>query len=179
MLRIFLIGYMGAGKTTLGRELSGISKLSFIDLDHFIEGRYHKTIRQIFEEESEATFREIEKKTLHEVAEFEDLILSTGGGTPCFFDNMTYMNSVGTTVYLKASPRALTERIELCRHTRPAVRHLSGDPLYIFVSDALTRRAPFYDQAQIIFDVERLVTHRDVRAAASQLWEIIRESCPS
>ena len=92
---------------------------------------------------------------------------------------MTYMNSVGTTVYLKASPRALTERIELCRHTRPAVRHLSGDPLYIFVSDALARRTPFYDQAQIIFDVERLVTHRDVRAAATRLWEIIRESCPS
>ena len=105
MQRIFLIGYMGVGKTTLGKALADRTGLSFIDLDLFIEGRYRKTIRQIFEAEGEEAFREIERKALHEVAEFEDIILSTGGGTPCFFDNMTYMNSVGTTVYLKASPR--------------------------------------------------------------------------
>ena len=111
MQRIFLIGYMGVGKTTLGKALADRTGLSFIDLDLFIEGRYRKTIRQIFEAEGEEAFREIERKALHEVAEFEDIILSTGGGTPCFFDNMTYMNRVGTTVYLKASLEALTERI--------------------------------------------------------------------
>ena len=129
MRRIFLIGYMGAGKTTLGKALADLTGLSFLDLDLFIEGRYRKTIRQIFDEEGEDAFREIERRALHEVAEFEDVILSTGGGTPCFFDNMTYMNSVGTTVYLQASPEALTERISLCKHSRPAVRHLDGEAL--------------------------------------------------
>ena len=100
MRRIFLIGYMGAGKTTMGKELSKQSGLSFIDLDHFMEGRYRKTVRQLFEEKGEETFRQIEKKALHEVADFENVVISTGGGTPCFFDNMAYMNSIGTTVYL-------------------------------------------------------------------------------
>lgn len=178
MVRIFLIGYMGAGKTTLGKALSGISGLSFIDLDRFIEGRYRKTIRRIFEEESEDAFRVIEKKTLHEVAEFEDIILATGGGTPCFFDNMTYMNSTGMTVYLKASPETLTERIELCKQTRPTVRHLAGEALYTFVSDTLTRRGPFYDRARIVFDVGRLVTDRDAAASATRLWQIIHQFRP-
>ena len=120
MQRIFLIGYMGVGKTTLGKALADRTGLSFIDLDLFIEGRYRKTIRQIFEAEGEEAFREIERKALHEVAEFEDIILSTGGGTPCFFDNMTYMNRVGTTVYLKASPEALTRPPHL---RRGASRH--------------------------------------------------------
>lgn len=173
MTRIFLVGYMGVGKTTLGRELSGISGLSFIDLDHFIEGRYRKTIRQIFEEEGEDAFREIEKKTLHEVAEFENIILSTGGGTPCFFDNMTYMNDTGTTVYLKASPEALTRRIEHCKQTRPTVRHLAGDALSAFVRDALAHRTPFYERARITFNVEHLVTHRDAIAAAEHLWQTL------
>ena len=178
MTRIFLVGYMGVGKTTLGRELSGISGLSFIDLDHFIEGRYRKTIRQIFEEEGEDAFREIEKKTLHEVAEFEDVILSTGGGTPCFFDNMTYMNDAGTTVYHKASPEALTRRIEHCKQTRPTVRHLAGGALDAFVRDALAHRTPFYDRARIVFDVGRLVTDRDAAASATRLWQIIHQFRP-
>ena len=82
MQRIFLTGYMGAGKTTLGRDLSDFLGLSFIDLDVFIEERFHKTIRQIFAERGEEAFRELERRMLHEVAEFEDIIVSTGGGTP-------------------------------------------------------------------------------------------------
>ncbi len=99
MKRVFLIGYMGAGKTTLGKALSKKSGLTFIDLDWYIEERYHKTIQQIFADHGEEGFREIEKNMLHEVSEFEDVIISTGGGTPCFFDNMDYMNSVGETVF--------------------------------------------------------------------------------
>jgi shikimate kinase len=92
MQRIFLIGFMGAGKTSIGKELSVKMKCTFIDLDLFIERRYHKTIRQIFEEKGEEVFREIEQKMLHEVAEFEDVVISTGGGTPCFHQNMMFMN---------------------------------------------------------------------------------------
>ena len=173
MQRIFLIGYMGVGKTTLGKALADRTGLSFIDLDLFIEGRYRKTIRQIFEAEGEEAFREIERKALHEVAEFEDIVLSTGGGTPCFFDNMTYMNSVGTTVYLQASPDALTERISLCKHSRPAVRHLDGEALHAFVRKALTHRTPFYERAHHVFDVERLVNDNDTDDAAHRLQQLL------
>ena len=173
MQRIFLIGYMGVGKTTLGKALADRTGLSFIDLDLFIEGRYRKTIRQIFEAEGEEAFREIERKALHEVAEFEDIILSTGGGTPCFFDNMTYMNSVGTTVYLQASPEALTERISLCKHSRPAVRHLDDKALHAFVRKALTHRTPFYERAHHVFDVERLVNDNDTDDAAHRLQQLL------
>ena len=93
MTRILLTGYMGAGKTTLGRALATKLGLTFIDLDCYIEERFRKTISQIFAEKGEEGFRDIERRMLHEVAEFEDIIISTGGGTPCFFDNIDYMNS--------------------------------------------------------------------------------------
>ena len=82
MTRIFLIGYMGSGKTTLGRALAPALDLQFIDLDHYIEQRYRKTIAQLFAESGEEGFREIERRILHEVGEFENVIISTGGGTP-------------------------------------------------------------------------------------------------
>ena len=100
MKRIFLIGYMGAGKTTVGKVLAERLGLSFIDLDFYVEGRFHKTIPQLFAERGEAGFRELERRMLREVAEFEDVLVSCGGGTPCFFDNMDFMNRAGQTVYL-------------------------------------------------------------------------------
>ena len=93
MIRIFLIGYMGAGKTTLGKAFAREMGLTFVDLDWYIEERFHKTIRQLFTEMGEDGFRELEKRMLHEVADFENVVISTGGGTPCFFDNMEFMKS--------------------------------------------------------------------------------------
>ena len=88
MTRILLIGFMAAGKTTLGKALARDLGLQFIDLDHYIENRFHCTVAQLFTERGEEGFRQIERTMLHEVAEFEDVIIATGGGTPCFFDNM-------------------------------------------------------------------------------------------
>ena len=102
MERIFLIGFMGSGKTTLGKALAQKLGVDFIDLDLYIETRYHKTVREIFAESGEERFRQIEKSLLHEVADFENVIIAAGGGTPCFFDNIDYMNGHGTCVYLKA-----------------------------------------------------------------------------
>lgn len=99
MIRIFLTGYMGAGKTTLGKAFARELNIPFIDLDWYIEERLHKSIRELFIERGEASFRELERTMLHEVAEFENVIISTGGGTPCFFDNMEYMNDNGQTVF--------------------------------------------------------------------------------
>jgi len=154
MQRIFLIGFMGAGKTTIGKELASLLKLSFIDLDSFIENRYHKTIRQIFDKQGEVAFRQMEQKALLEVAEFEDVIISTGGGTPCFHQNMLLMNEKGTTVYLKVSTTELIKRISLNLSTRPVLKNYSDNELILFVEDTLSKRRPFYEQAHIIFQPE-------------------------
>ena len=115
MTRIFLIGYMGAGKTTLGKAFAREMSLNFIDLDWFIEERFHKTVQQLFLERGEDGFRELERKMLHEVAEFEDVVVSTGGGTPCFFDNMEYMNDCGDTVFLDVEPAVLFRRLRVAK----------------------------------------------------------------
>ena len=104
---IILIGYMCAGKTTVGKALAKRLGCVFYDLDWYIEERFHKRVPQIFAEEGEERFRNLERRMLHEVAEFQGIVMSCGGGTPCFFDNMQYMNEVGRTFYLKASPDTL------------------------------------------------------------------------
>ena len=92
MVRIFLTGYMGAGKTTLGKAFARQMDIPFVDLDWYIEERFHKTVGELFTERGETGFRKLERNMLHEVAEFENVVISTGGGAPCFFDNMEFMN---------------------------------------------------------------------------------------
>ena len=118
MRRIIIIGYMGAGKTTVGKALSKELNIPFYDLDWYIESRMRKTVPQIFAERGEEGFRKIEHNMLHEVAEFENVIISCGGGTPCFYDNMEYMNAQGDTVYLKASPEVLYGHLKIGKTER-------------------------------------------------------------
>lgn len=167
------MGYMGAGKTTLGKTLSKSLNLSFIDLDYYIERRYHKEIRQLFAEKGEDRFRDIERRMLHEVAEFEDVLISTGGGTPCFFDNMQFMNQAGVSVYLKVSVDELAKRLELCKQTRPVLKNRSGEELKAFISESLKTRLPFYEQAQIIFDAEKMDTEDDIYTISKQLESLL------
>jgi shikimate kinase len=152
MRRIFLIGYMGAGKTTYGKKFAVQTGLSFIDLDQHIEARYSRTVRQIFAEQGEAAFRKIEGKMLREVAGFENIVIATGGGTPCFDDNMAFMNGVGTTVYLKVRADELMRRTEVHRHTRPVLQNRSGEELKQFIAASLEERSRFYEQAAIVID---------------------------
>ena len=173
MKRIFLIGYMGAGKTTVGRKLAKEMNLSFIDLDLYIEGRYHRSIRQLFAERGEEAFRDIEKRLLHEVAEFEDVLVSTGGGTPCFFDNMEFMNMAGTTIYLKVSGDELASRLESCKQTRPVLQNRSGEELRSFIKENLEARTAFYEKANIIYDAEQMMTEADVQAITENLKDLI------
>lgn len=173
MKRIFLIGYMGAGKTTVGRKLAKEMNLSFIDLDLYIEGRYHRSIRQLFAERGEEAFRDIEKRLLHEVAEFEDVLVSTGGGTPCFFDNMEFMNMVGITIYLKVSVDELASRLESCKQTRPVLQNRSGEELRSFIKENLEARTAFYEKAKIIYDAEQMMTEADVQAITENLKDLI------
>lgn len=162
MTRIFLIGYMGVGKTTAGRELAKSLNLEFVDLDHFIQNRYNKTIGQLFEQFGEDGFREIENKVLKEVAQFQDVVISTGGGAPCFYDNMEVMNNAGVTVYMKATPELLSERLNLCKEKRPLIKDKNEEELLLFVTDNLNRRESHYSQAKIIFEPNELVNREDV-----------------
>lgn len=171
MRRVFLVGYMGAGKTTVGRLLAKRAGLTFIDLDHYIEGRYHKAVPAIFAEKGEEAFRDMERRMLHEVAEFEDVLISTGGGSPCFFDNMAFMNTHGTTVYLKVSVEELANRLEVCKQNRPVLKNRSGEELRAFIRENLEKRLPFYSQASVIFDAEKMLTEHD----ACEIAEALRE----
>lgn len=153
MQRIFLIGFMGSGKTAMGKLLAKNLSLSFIDLDAYIENKYHKSISQIFEEEGEASFREKERACLYEVADFEDVVISTGGGTPCFFDNMDYMNSRGETIYLKLQPEHLQQRLSSSKtNVRPLVKNKTGDELLEYITHLLEIREPFYLQSKKVVE---------------------------
>lgn len=156
MTRILLIGFMAAGKTTLGKALARDLGLQFIDLDHYIENRYHSTISQLFAERGEEGFRQIERNMLHEVTEFEDVIIATGGGTPCFYDNMEYMNSMGVTVFLQASVDVIFTRLTIARVQRPLVKGKSADELRQYITAMLEQRNPYYIRAHHTFCANRL-----------------------
>lgn len=175
MSRIFLIGYMGAGKTTLGKLLAKYQKLEFVDLDHYIESRYQKTIPQIFSEQGEDEFRSIEKDMLHEVGSFENIIISTGGGVPCFFDNMDYMCNQGITIYLKASAETLANRLSLCKNKRPLIKDKAEDELLSFIKKTLNQRELYYNKAHIIFEAEDFKNYSDGERITKELNKIINE----
>ncbi len=156
MTRILLVGFMAAGKTTLGKALARDLGLQFIDLDHYIENRFHCTVSQLFIERGEEGFRQIERTMLHEVAEFEDVIIATGGGTPCFFDNMEYMNAQGTTVFLEASVDVIYTRLTIARTQRPLVAGKSSEELRQYITKMLEQRSPFYTRATHTFCANRL-----------------------
>lgn len=148
MNRIFLIGYMGSGKTTIGKLLARKLNYSFVDMDTQIEKKQFKTVSQIFAEKGEEEFRRLEQKCLHEIAEFDKVIIATGGGAPCFFDNMEYMNSHGLTIYLKLSPTELAQRLELIGgNKRPLLANRRGQELGLFIAEGLAKREPFYNKA--------------------------------
>ena len=143
MIRIIIIGYMGAGKTTVGKALSKELGIPFYDLDWYIESRMRKTVKQIFDEKGEEGFRKIEYNMLHEVAEFENIILSCGGGTPCFFDNMDYLNQQGETVYLKATPEVLYGHLKIGKSVRPLLLNKTPEEVQVFIKEQLVYREPF------------------------------------
>jgi len=141
---------MGCGKSTLGRKLAQRLNLCFIDLDKYIEERNFRTIPSIFAEEGEEGFRLREKNALEEIAEFENLVVATGGGAPCFFENMELMNRTGITLYLAPPVSELVERLLKSKNERPLIKGKSREELTRFIDENLKRRAPFYEKASII-----------------------------
>ena len=173
MLRIFLTGYMGAGKTTLGKAFARKMNIPFIDLDWYIEERFHKTVGELFTERGEAGFRELERNMLHEVAEFENVVISTGGGAPCFFDNMEFMNRAGKTVFLDVHPDVLFRRLRVAKQQRPILQGKEDDELKTFIIQALEKRAPFYRQANYIYCADKLEDRSQIETSVQQLRKLL------
>ena len=173
MKRIILIGYMGSGKTTVGKALSKATGMMFYDLDWYIESRMRKTVSQIFAERGEEGFRQIEYNMLHEVAEFENVIISCGGGTPCFFDNMDYLNQQGDVVYLKATPETLYKHLLMAKVERPLLKDKTPEELIAYITEHLKERAPFYEKARHTLDVNVLDNYDKIAISVEQLKSLL------
>ena len=142
--RIFLIGYMGSGKSSVGKELASLLGWKYIDLDASIEFITGKTISQIFKQEGESNFRKIERETLLELATKKNIVVATGGGCPTYLDNMEWMNRNGLTVYLKTHPGTLFHRSAQDKSNRPLIADLADVDLIEFILSSLKKRLLFY-----------------------------------
>ena len=174
MIRIFLTGYMGAGKTTLGKAFARTLNVPFVDLDWYMEERFHKTVGELCAERGEAGFRELEKNMLHEVGAFENVVISTGGGAPCFFDNMDFMNHNGKTVFLNVHPDVLFRRLRVAKQQRPILQGKEDEELKEFIIQALEKRAPFYSQAQYIFNADELEDRSQIEKSVQRLRDLLK-----
>ncbi len=154
-MKIFLIGFMGAGKTHWGRELSRKLNLPFFDLDEQVVSREDKSISDIFAEKGEEYFRLLEKETLHIITESHDsFIMACGGGSPCYFNNLDYMNQAGTTVWINTPIDVLFQRLLKEKNERPLIRSLTDDQLRGFIIKKFADRKIYYEQADVIVDDE-------------------------
>ena len=147
---------MGSGKTYWGEIWAKKNDFDFFDLDLIIEAQEQKTIDKIFNENGETYFRETESAALKTFADKDNCIIACGGGTPCFHDNMQWMNENGIPVYLKATPDQILERVKDEKHHRPLLKKLNDDEIFLFISQKIKERDPFYSQAKIILSVTEL-----------------------
>lgn len=149
-MKIFLIGFMGCGKSKLGKGLASKTEQAFLDLDDLVEAKCELTIPEIFAAFGESVFREREKEVLQSSELGTNVIVATGGGAPCFFDNMAWMNQNGLTIFIDTPTKVLADRLINARVERPLVKGKSLNELIDFIDMKLNERRPFYEQAQII-----------------------------
>ncbi|MDB4919766.1 shikimate kinase [Mucilaginibacter sp.] len=147
---IFLIGFMGCGKTTLGRKLASRLGYEFMDLDHILEAQVGMNIADYFSIHGEDAFRKLESEVLKQTVYPKHAVISTGGGLPCFFDNMQWINAHGRSVYIQLSPKTLADRLEHEKTKRPLLRDKYGEALIAFIDEKLQEREPFYKKATFI-----------------------------
>jgi shikimate kinase len=155
-MHIFLVGFMGAGKTYLGCELAKQLGFDFVDLDKVIEESTHLPIAEFFQEHGEPAFRQMEAVCLRKLPATPTLVVSTGGGAPCFHQNMDWMNENGITIYLSASPMLLAERLLIEKSQRPLIAVVPDGKLEGFIEQVLGERSAFYEKCHIKFAVPQL-----------------------
>lgn len=148
-MRIYLLGYMYSGKTTLGNQLAKCLRYDFADLDQMFEFRYHTSIPIFFKRYGEEAFRKLEQQMLHTTSTMDNTVIALGGGTPCFFDNMEWINAHGKSVYLQMSVEDIISRAHRSRKIRPVLADKTSDELHAFITHQLSQRQKFYAQAHI------------------------------
>ena len=165
-MNFFLIGYMGAGKTTIGRKLSKKINYSFIDLDAYIETKYRHSLNSIFQLVGEEGFRIIENNALKKLLNLKNYIISTGGGTPCFYDNIDLINKIGISIYLKYNSEFLYSRLVNAKKKRPLLLQKNKQELLNFIEQNLNNRKKYYELANYIIEKNNL--------QVSDLYKIIK-----
>lgn len=161
-LPVFIMGYMGSGKTTFGRALAKALGREFIDLDGYIVNRFRRSVNEIFAERGEEGFRTLEASMLREAGEFEGVVVACGGGTPCFAGNMDYMLSRGLTVYLDTPLDCIVRRLVTNPHKRPLLKGLSPEGITKLVREQTEAREPYYSRAAVCFSGEELENRREI-----------------
>lgn len=176
MKPLFIIGYMCSGKTTFGKALALESSLNFIDLDDYITDKHKSSISEIFASSGEEVFRKIEKEALHETSELNNTVISCGGGTPCFFDNMEFMNSTGITVWLETSRDVLLKRLIEENEHRPLVKGKSPEEIRDIIERHLSLREHFYKKAQIICNGDFLENEEEINSTVRNFLETLHKN---
>lgn len=177
MKPIFLIGLPGCGKSTLGRALGRHLGIDFYDLDNYIESRFRKSVSEIFASEGEAEFRRKESVMLREVGEMEDVVVACGGGTPCHHDNLDFMNSRGTTVWLQASEPVVLRRLIRAKSRRPMFAACADDDEILAKLRRLTEtRVPHYAPAHFKFNADELENKKMIDASVDRFIKEINFS---
>lgn len=157
-MRIFLIGFMGSGKTTSGKRLAKKLNYSFIDTDSLFEEKSGISISDFFIEKGEMAFRQAEHALLDDLVKLDNVVVATGGGLPCFFNNMDIINANGVSIYLRLSPLSLASRLANSKEDRPLIKNLSGDDLLSFITEMLEKREPYYLKAKCVIKGESVKT---------------------
>jgi len=153
---IYIIGFMGSGKSTAGKKLASLLGWSFIDLDKRIEEHTGKTISDIFSQHGEDYFRNVEAEVLKSLKSQTNTVISTGGGTPCYCDNMDYMLETGLTLYLKLTSEQLKNRLSESKGERPLIKDLKSERLLSFIDEKLACREKWYNRAEITVEGNNL-----------------------
>jgi len=171
-MKIFLIGFMGSGKTTIGRRLAQMTGFDFVDTDLFIETQQGMTVAEIFASQGESAFRELERNILIDLLKRDYSVVSTGGGMPCHGDNMELMLAGGKVVYLKTSPHALSRRLIRPHSVRPLIKGKTETELQQYIINKLDEREPVYNRAHIVvqtenFSMEKLLQSLNLAKSSS------------
>lgn len=154
--RVFLVGFMGSGKSTIGKYIANDMKWEFIDMDNYFEKKHNCTIKEYFAKYGEDQFRVAENEVVKELSTAENAVIATGGGAPCYYDNMNIMNSAGATIYINVEPEDLANRLSKAKSKRPLLADKSDEELLDYIKSKLGEREEHYRKAKMVVDGEHM-----------------------
>lgn len=174
-MRVYLIGYMGCGKSTVGRKISRFAHLRFVDTDTMVEQHEGATVADVITYQGEEYFRKAERKVLEDTATMENVIISTGGGLPIWGDNMERISQLGLSVYLRRSPQNILSRLSpYGRQKRPKFRGLNDEQLLEFMTTHMAEREPVYLQADVVLDCDQIADNEVIDAILEKIMNLKR-----